>query len=191
MDMNGTKKLTAEFLVGRKLTVVTSGNAAGTVTSSPAGIACGATCSALFADGDPVTLTAHPGPHSLFAGWSPSVGECPSYDACTLFMDGNRGVVAHFIPRPPGAGSRPKTLQTKVTKTTVDHKHGRAVFKFVGSGGLGKRSFQCQIDKGKFQRCSSPKRYAHLKAGRHTFRVRTRDAKGRYDTSPATVKFKV
>lgn len=42
----------------------------GTVTSSPAGINCGTNCSAPFASGTLVTLTASPGPGSTFAAWS-------------------------------------------------------------------------------------------------------------------------
>src|SRR5882672_11261304 len=52
------------------LTVSKSGNGGGTVTSSPAGIACGATCSASFAIGTMVTLTAAPAAGSTFTGWS-------------------------------------------------------------------------------------------------------------------------
>jgi hypothetical protein len=43
---------------GYALTVLTSGTGSGTVTSSPAGVNCGATCSASYASGTAVTLTA-------------------------------------------------------------------------------------------------------------------------------------
>ncbi|TAK09640.1 MAG: HYR domain-containing protein [Candidatus Manganitrophaceae bacterium] len=52
------------------LTITQSGTGSGTVTSSPAGINCGATCSASFAAGTTVTLTAAPAAGSIFAGWS-------------------------------------------------------------------------------------------------------------------------
>ena len=52
------------------LTVVKAGTGSGTVTSSPAGITCGSTCSALFASGTSVTLTATADSGSTFAGWS-------------------------------------------------------------------------------------------------------------------------
>jgi CARDB protein/List-Bact-rpt repeat protein/matrixin len=54
----------------RTLTVTKAGGGAGTVTSSPTGIDCGATCSAAFADGAAVALTAAPAAGSTFAGWS-------------------------------------------------------------------------------------------------------------------------
>ena len=52
------------------LTVAKAGTGSGTVTSSPAGINCGATCSASFPAATVVTLTAAPAAGSTFAGWS-------------------------------------------------------------------------------------------------------------------------
>ena len=51
-------------------TVSSGGTGNGTVTSSPAGINCGSTCSALYNSGTVVSLTATPAPGSTFAGWS-------------------------------------------------------------------------------------------------------------------------
>ncbi len=52
---------------------------AGTVTSAPAGIACGATCSALF--GATVVLTAEADATSVFTGWS---GACMGVGPCVI-----------------------------------------------------------------------------------------------------------
>ncbi len=52
------------------LTVKKSGTGAGTVESSPAGINCGGTCSAKFAEGAEVSLTATASAGSTFAKWS-------------------------------------------------------------------------------------------------------------------------
>ena len=52
------------------LTVTKAGTGSGTVTSSPAGINCGSTCSASYNSGTLVTLTATPASSSIFAGWS-------------------------------------------------------------------------------------------------------------------------
>ena len=78
----------------RTLTVTKAGKGAGTVTSSPAGINCGATCSAGFANGSSVTLTASAATGSTFSGWSGS--GCSGKGTCTVTMSANRFVKATF-----------------------------------------------------------------------------------------------
>ena len=49
-----------------------------------------------------------------------------------------------------------------------------------------KRSrFECKLDKGRWGRCRSPKRYVGLKRGRHTFQVRAIDRAGNEDPTPS------
>ena len=73
---------------------VTLGNP-GTVTSAPAGIHCGATCSASYAAGTVVTLTATPLPGLAFSGWS---GACSAAltPVCTVTMAKALSVKANF-----------------------------------------------------------------------------------------------
>jgi hypothetical protein len=52
------------------LTVATAGTGSGAVTSSPAGINCGASCAGSFDDGTSVTLTAIAANGSVFGSWS-------------------------------------------------------------------------------------------------------------------------
>jgi hypothetical protein len=54
----------------RTLTVTKAGGGSGTVTSSPAGIDCGASCSATFSDGATVALSAAAAAGSTFTGWT-------------------------------------------------------------------------------------------------------------------------
>jgi len=75
------------------LTVTKEGTGSGTVTSSPAGIDCGSTCSASFAQGTAVTLTATAASGSTFAGWS---GACTGTGDCAVTMDQARSVTASF-----------------------------------------------------------------------------------------------
>src|SRR5438128_3900523 len=75
------------------LTVSKTGAGSGTVTSNPAGISCGATCSAAFAIGTMVTLTAAPAPGSTFTGWS---GSCTGTGTCTVTMSAATTVTATF-----------------------------------------------------------------------------------------------
>jgi len=76
-----------------QLSVVASGNGTGTVTSAPAGINCGSTCSATFNNGTSVTLTASPASGSVFTGWG---GACSGKGACTVVMNGGQTVTATF-----------------------------------------------------------------------------------------------
>lgn len=78
----------------QELTVSKNGAGTGTLTSSPSGIDCGATCAAHFTLGSNVTLTAAPGPGSAFAGWFGS--GCTGTGTCTLTMDAPKGVSATF-----------------------------------------------------------------------------------------------
>jgi len=73
------------------LTMAVAGN--GSVTSTPAGIACPTTCSAAFPSGTLVTLLAAAGSGSSFAGWS---GDCAGTGACVLLADRMNSVSATF-----------------------------------------------------------------------------------------------
>jgi hypothetical protein len=84
------------------LTVSKTGAGSGTVTSNPSGINCGATCSASFAQGTSVTLTAAPAPGSVFAGWSG--GSCSGTGTCTLPLTAAQTVTAAFAA-PQSLGS--------------------------------------------------------------------------------------
>lgn len=64
----------------------------GTITSSPAGISCPGTCSASFAQGTKVSLTAAAGKNYLFSGWS---GACSGM-SCALTMNAAESVAAAF-----------------------------------------------------------------------------------------------
>jgi len=77
-----------------QLTVQAAGAGGGTISSDPAGIACGATCSAAFASGTQVTLTETAAAKSSFAGWTGSCsGNNPS---CTLTLSASQQVTATF-----------------------------------------------------------------------------------------------
>jgi uncharacterized repeat protein (TIGR02543 family) len=75
---------------------VASGSGSGRVSGAPAGIDCGTACAATFTAGTVVTLTATPGPASLFAGWSgAAAGVNP---VCTVTLTNNLTVTAAFTP---------------------------------------------------------------------------------------------
>jgi hypothetical protein len=71
----------------------------GVVTSAPAGINCGATCSADFAENVAVTLTAVPASGQMLSAWS---GACSGTNSvCTVTMSAARNVTATFAPVAP------------------------------------------------------------------------------------------
>jgi large repetitive protein len=76
------------------LHVTTTGSGSGSVTSSPSGINCGATCTSDYNNFVTiVTLTAHPVSPSYFTGWS---GACTGTGSCVLTMDESKFVTATF-----------------------------------------------------------------------------------------------
>jgi len=94
VTMDAAKSVTATFTLQQfTLTVSKSGTGSGTVTSSPAGINCGSTCSAAFNFGTSVTLTATPSVGSTFTGWS---GACTGTGSCVVTMDAAKSVTATF-----------------------------------------------------------------------------------------------
>jgi hypothetical protein len=86
---------TPEDLPTFPLTVAKAGNGTGTVTSSPAGISCGATCSAPFTEGETVVLTGTPSLGSKKVVWS----DCPSVseqNKCRVTISAAKEVTATF-----------------------------------------------------------------------------------------------
>lgn len=101
---------------GATVSVARTGTGTGTVTS-PAGIACGATCAASVAPGTQVTLSAAPAAGSTFAGWS---GPCEGTGSCTFTVGESTTVGAGFVaqnqPSTAPAMSKPsKAAQKKNT----------------------------------------------------------------------------
>jgi gamma-glutamyltranspeptidase len=75
------------------LTVDADGTGSGTVSSEPAGIACGAECLEIFDKDAVITLTAVPDENSEFAGWG---GACSGTESCTVTMSQSHYVTATF-----------------------------------------------------------------------------------------------
>lgn len=143
--------VTATFTLNTYLLSVTkSGTGTGTVTSSPAGVNCGADCTEVYNHGTVVTLTATPGVSSAFAGWSG--GGCAGTGTCVVTMAAATTVTATFSPC--GSGSvtyaytgamQTFTVPACVSSVTVDAygaQGGASTGENGGlnfSGGLGAR----------------------------------------------------
>ncbi len=89
-----TRILTGTGFSTFTLTVAKTGSGDGTVTSSPAGINCGATCQASFSSSTSVTLTAAADPGSSFAGFSG--GGCSGTGPCTVIVNADTTVTATY-----------------------------------------------------------------------------------------------
>src|SRR5206468_4026305 len=74
------------------LTVSKTGAPSGTLSRPPAGISCPAGCSASFATGTAVTLTATPAAGSTFTGWSG--GGCSGTGTCAVTLNAATTVTA-------------------------------------------------------------------------------------------------
>ena len=94
-NYNAAPQATQIFSVsGFALTVSNASGSVGTVSSNVGGIACGALCSASFASGTAVTLTAIPVSGYQFTGWG---GACRGYgNSCTVTMNPAQTVTANF-----------------------------------------------------------------------------------------------
>jgi phospholipase C len=78
-----------------QLSVQAAGAGGGTISSSPAGISCGTTCSATFDSGTQVTLTETAGTNSSFTGWTG--GGCGGASpTCIVMLTASQQVTATF-----------------------------------------------------------------------------------------------
>jgi uncharacterized repeat protein (TIGR01451 family) len=96
VTMDAAKAVTANFAIkSHALSVTKTGS--GTVTSSPAGINCGADCNETYNHGVQVTLTATANAGSEFTGWGGACADAGTNSTCTLTMDGDKSVSATFV----------------------------------------------------------------------------------------------
>src|SRR5262245_54359364 len=112
VSMNAATTVTANFTVPTfVLTVNKVGGGAGNVTSTPAGINCGSSCSFSFNNNTMVTLTATPTAGSAFTSWT---GACTGSGACTVTMSAAQTVTAMF-----GVSTVTFTDSPLVAQTTI------------------------------------------------------------------------
>ncbi len=141
------------------LCVSAQGTGAGTVKSTPVGIDCGSICSASFAPGTQITLSAEPAPGSRFLRWG---GACSGSGACTVAPSAASSVSATFqttagvagwedapIPPPTGhealaAGSNPEysfynlsiSAAGKVRAKTIYNQESGCTYLTSNTGGV-------------------------------------------------------
>ncbi len=93
-DVTALGDKTASAVFGYPVTVELQGSGGGTVSSSPARIDCGATCTASFAAGSTIDLSAVADSASAFTGWGGGCGGLSS--TCSVTVSSPTDVVATF-----------------------------------------------------------------------------------------------
>ena len=121
-------------------------------------------------------------------------GPCASPKSYTSLAEGNHtfqvraGDAAGNID--PTPASRTWTVDTVAPQTTIDvaptHPSADAAPDFEFSANEPGSTFECRLDGGAWSACTSPKSYAGLADGSHTFQVRATDPAGNVDGTPAT-----
>ena len=117
LTLDADRDVSATFAVAppppvgnHRLTVVVQGK--GRVTSSPSGLDCDSSqCSANFADGTVVTLTAAASTGYGFDGWGT---DCSGSGDCKITISRDANVSAHFVAQPP-----PPPAQAHLTVSTT------------------------------------------------------------------------
>jgi hypothetical protein len=97
VTMSEARAVTATF-VPLEWTLDVTVDGPGSVTSTPAGIACPGDCSEVFEDGTEVTLEANPDPGAHLIAWSG--GGCSGVGTCELTIQGGVSVTATFDTMP-------------------------------------------------------------------------------------------
>jgi phospholipase C len=138
----GTASASVTITVGTtsspiQLAVNSAGSGAGTLTSSPAGIDCPGSCTASFAKGTAVVLTATPDSGSTFLGWS---GPCTGTATCNLTLGANTTATATFESGTAGINSLNHIIFFAQENRSLDNYFG-AMRKYWKDNGIPDQSF--------------------------------------------------
>src|SRR5262245_11884353 len=125
----------------RRPRLVVSVTGPGRVTSSPAGIDCGGSCTATFGSGTQVTLTAAPDEGARFGGWGGDCAASSPSTACLLTMSQDHAASASFaaLPvnaryAPPKPGAALDRLVFDARSTTAAATVATYAWDFAGDG---------------------------------------------------------
>ena len=181
---------------------------AGSVT--PPGTGTNQTAAPLLADAPSGDFHQLPGSPTIDAGASSATSlgtldpdgdprEADGDGACPIAPDIGADERLSESPPPecPPPMPEPEAGDTTAPDTTITGgpkaktKKKTATITFSGTDARAVASFQCKLDSGSFESCASPKTYSRLKKGRHTVEVRSVDAAGNVDPTPATRSWKV
>ena len=96
LQLSGNRSITGIFNANKQLTITVTPEVQGAITSSPAGIDCGMTCSAAFPPNSDVILTAASTSSHSMHDWG---GDCyyATGDTCELTLSEARNVTANYV----------------------------------------------------------------------------------------------
>jgi hypothetical protein len=131
--INDAASVEITIINGYQLSITKSGTGNGTVTSDPAGLDCGTTCSAFFDANGSVTLNATPDSNSNFSNWG---GACSGSGACIVTMDSAKSVDATFTLKAPSTPSNFRVVDTTQAIITigwdnVSDENGYKIYKWL------------------------------------------------------------
>lgn len=150
-----------------------------------------ATCAGPVANGSPLD-TAALGSHTfkVFAEDTDGSTEAESVNYTVVPAPAKPAQPEPVVPPPsPSPAPRPDTTIGSHPKEAIKTTKKKVKVKFSFSSTVAGATFECKLDKGSFEPCSSPKSYK-AKLGKHKFSVQAIGAAGT-DPSPATFSFKV
>ncbi|MGC1850881.1 MAG: hypothetical protein WA687_00415, partial [Solirubrobacterales bacterium] len=128
---------------------------------------------------------------------------CPSPKEYTGLADGAHSFEVKAIDQAGNVDSTAATfnwtIDTTTPETQINTKPNAftssttASFTFSGSdsGGSGVVAFECRRDSGTWAACPSPKEYAGLAEGAHSFEVKAIDQAGNVDATPASFNWTI
>lgn len=129
--MTSPKSVSATFTKDAEYYTLTTNNSGnGTITSTPSGINCGATCAYSYESGKSVTLSAAADNGYTFSGWS---GACSGKETCQVTMDTAKTVSAAFVAEAqpvltiskPGVGKgRVKSTDARIASSSLPTNTG-------------------------------------------------------------------
>jgi hypothetical protein len=165
--MNSDTSVTATFgLVPEKLAVSKKGDGKGAVTSSPAGISCGTSCSHDYDYGSSIILSAGAAKGSSFGGWT---GACTGKKSCVITMTEVRSVTGSFLKNCAVPKLKGKSLR----------KARRAIKAHDCRVGKIRRAFSTKIKKGRVV-SQKPRAGRRLKHGAKVTVVISRGRSGKH-----------
>ncbi|MFN8216542.1 MAG: hypothetical protein U0R71_08090 [Solirubrobacterales bacterium] len=190
VTMSAAREVGAAFALERhSVSITVDGTGSGTVTSSPAGISCGAVCSGDFEHGTQLALSAFPAAGTAEAVWA----GCDAVDGqgrCIITVDAARTVTAtlNSLPAPepqpkqtpeeqpqptPEPEPEPQPAAIKLKAARILHRQGKVRFVFTAAA---EARFQCALgtvrQKLRYRPCTSPATYSGLGPGAYVFKVR-------------------